>query len=97
MIGDDYSLVSLSHVGITAEQSAGVRFFSPPKKRRVGRGDPRNLIQPFLPGSVVGEASMQPLPGLRKLRKYMYGNCTFVTKKLKVTNRQLVSALEAAS
>jgi hypothetical protein len=43
------------------------------------RIDPRNLSQPFLPGSVVGECSMERAVTFRKLRKYRFGNCTLVT------------------
>ena len=45
---------------------------------KVGRGDPRNLSQPFLPGSVVGECSMDLAVTNCKLLRYMLGNCTLV-------------------
>src|SRR5208283_3907646 len=75
-----YSLVSCRRKGRPCRTTS--RFVSVvvcPKKPGVGRGDPRNLFQPCLPGSVVGECSMEWMVTSVKLRRYMLGNCTFVT------------------
>jgi hypothetical protein len=49
----------------------GGRLGSAGKEFRVGEGDPQVPLQPYLPGSVVGECSMRRGEWRCKLPKYM--------------------------
>ncbi len=48
------------------------------QKFRVGGGDPRVPLQPYLPGSVVGECSMRRVKIRSQVTK-VHGTCTLVT------------------